>query len=522
MAARSNLVNLDAMIEREDFAAAGADTSDVGSIGTISVRDFTVGGLIGPALRKPDFQRETNHWAPDQVVSLLECFVNNDLIPSVILWKSSSYLFVIDGGHRLSVLRAWVQDDYGDGHISQKYFGYEISGEQRKTAARTRALVNQSVRPWKHYEAAIADNTIDIVERTKVTSVVSRALPIQWVHGNADKAESSFFMINTKGTPLDDLEESLLKSRRKAPSIAARAIIRAGKGHRYWSRFQPVVAAEIEQLAQRLHSVLFDPELKRPVKTLDLPLGGPKGVRTALANLIDLLMYVERGQAGAVPKLEDGTDDGDGAATVDLLRRTVRLANRISGDDKGSLGLHPAVYFYGPTGRHSGPMFMGTVSLFAKKLANNDDTFFKKFSKVRRQLEQLLVENKDLIATLLQKNISPRRVSTYADLLDHLVQDLCESKKIDEADLVRICGLEGKILVGTITKTSKDFSDDTKSEAFISTALKSALRCSICDGYLDPEKSISYDHVTRKQDGGLGVAENCGLSHPYCNQSVKN
>lgn len=522
MASRTNLVNLDAMIAREDFAASGAETSDVGSVSSISVRDFTMGGLIGPALRKPDFQRETNHWSPEQIVSLLECFVNNDLIPSVILWKSSSYLFVIDGGHRLSVLRAWVQDDYGDGHISQKYFGYEISGAQKKAALKTRELVNQAVGPWKHFETAISDASIDGPERTKVTSVVSRALPIQWVHGNADKAESSFFMINTKGTPLDELEESLLKSRRKAASIAARAIIRAGKGHRYWSQFAPPVADEIEKLAQRLHTVLFDPEIKRPVKTLDLPLGGPKGVRTALSILIDLLMYVERGQANVTPDLDAAKDDADGTATVSLLQRTVRLANRISGDDKGSLGLHPAVYFYGPTGRHSSPMFMGTVSLFAKKLANNDDGFFKKFSKVRHQIEGLLVEHKDLIATLLQKNISTRRIAAYAELLDQLVTDLTVGKVLGDDDLVRIFHLEGKILVGKMANSSKEFSDETKSEVFISTALKTALKCSICQGYLDPEKSISYDHIKRKQDGGLGDIENCALSHPYCNQSIKN
>jgi hypothetical protein len=28
------------------------------------------------------------------------------------------YIFVIDGGHRLSALRAWMEDDYGDGTIS--------------------------------------------------------------------------------------------------------------------------------------------------------------------------------------------------------------------------------------------------------------------------------------------------------------------------------------------------------------------------------------------------------------------
>ena len=127
MALRTNLVNLDAMIAREDFATAEGDASSFENVSTISIREFTKGGLIGPSLRKPDFQRETNHWSPEQVVSLLDCFVNGDLIPSVILWQSPTHLFVIDGGHRLSVLRAWIEDDYGDGHISQPYFGYSIS-----------------------------------------------------------------------------------------------------------------------------------------------------------------------------------------------------------------------------------------------------------------------------------------------------------------------------------------------------------------------------------------------------------
>lgn len=86
MALKSDLVNLDAMIKREDFASTNAgETMDFDAVNTISVRDFTAGGLMGPSLRKPDFQRETNHWTPTQVVALLRCFVNGDLIPSVIL-----------------------------------------------------------------------------------------------------------------------------------------------------------------------------------------------------------------------------------------------------------------------------------------------------------------------------------------------------------------------------------------------------------------------------------------------------
>jgi hypothetical protein len=136
MVGKSNLVNLDAMIKREDFASDEGDNSTYETINNISVRDLIAGGFTVPILRKPDFQRETNHWTPDQVVSLLECYVHGDLIPSVILWRSPSYLFVIDGGHRLSALKAWVEDDYGDGALSHKMFGHEISSEQKNLLRR--------------------------------------------------------------------------------------------------------------------------------------------------------------------------------------------------------------------------------------------------------------------------------------------------------------------------------------------------------------------------------------------------
>jgi hypothetical protein len=522
MAKATSLVNLDAMISREDFAASSDDSSSsYENVQTLSLREFTEGGLIGPNLRKPDFQRETNHWRPEQVCSLLECFVNGDLIPSVILWQSPTCLFVIDGGHRLSVLRAWIEDDYGDGPISQPFFGYQISDEQRRNAEKTRELVKARVGTWQHLQAKQKSGTATAEEKKKLTVIASRGIPIQWVKGDADKAENSFFKINTKGTPLDSVEELLLKNRKKPISIASRAIIRAGKGHKYWSSFPAENVSRIEDLSKKIHAAFFDPELKRPIKTLDLPLGGPKGVRLALETLIELNLISNRDQLNRPAKLNDTEDDENGSLTIDALRKTDRLAGRITGNDDGSLGLHPAVYFYGPTGRHSGPMFMGTVTVVARKLVNNDKSFFKKFSSVRASLEELLIENKELIATILQKHVSPRRTSSYASLLEQLVSKLSDGVVVDQAELVRMAGLEGKIIVGTEEVTGKKFSDDAKSATFIRVALASAVKCQICSGYIDAEKSISYDHVRRLEDGGSGSAQNCGLTHPYCNQAVK-
>lgn len=162
-----------------------------------------------------------------------------------------------------------------------------------------------------------------------------------------------------------------------------------------------------------------------------------------------------------------------------------------------------------------------TVTLIGRKIANNDVNFFRKFTDIRPKLEAVLIENKDLIATILQKHLSPKRVNAYCDLLDGILEQLHMGVKIDEEFLIQHSGLQGKLVVGSPEYSHKSFSDDSKSKAFINVALSSALKCAICQGYLDPEKSVSYDHIVRARENGVGTSENCSLTHPYCNQSIK-
>lgn len=105
-------VNIDALIPREDFETTGVNNS--GNLKhSLSVSAFT-GGFFYPFIRKPDFQRETSEWDAKKICEFLESYINGDLIPSIILWRSSSGLFfVIDGAHRLSALTSWIYDDLG-------------------------------------------------------------------------------------------------------------------------------------------------------------------------------------------------------------------------------------------------------------------------------------------------------------------------------------------------------------------------------------------------------------------------
>ena len=132
-------VYFDAMIPREDFAIA-QETYVLDLIKDFPITHLANESPVLKLLRKPDFQRETNHWNPDQVVSLLASFLDGEVIPSLILWKAPRYIFVIDGGHRLSALRAWMLDDYGDGAISLSFYKGETSTRQKEIAKHTRKM----------------------------------------------------------------------------------------------------------------------------------------------------------------------------------------------------------------------------------------------------------------------------------------------------------------------------------------------------------------------------------------------
>jgi hypothetical protein len=167
-------------------------------------------------------------------------------------------------------------------------------------------------------------------------------------------------------------------------------------------------------------------------------------------------------------------------------------------------------------------MFLGAISLFNEKLLNNDKEFFRKFTKVRANVEKILIDNKDLIATILQKHISRARSDVFKGLLDEIIGKFWAREVITQNDLIVFSRLEGKLITGAYQSDSSRISDDQKSKLFINVALNSAIKCPICEGYLDVDKSVSYDHIQRVRDGGAGNADNCQLTHPYCNQSVKN
>lgn len=513
-------VNLDAIIPREDFEVEENATPGKKKE-TLSIEDIKSDSFFFSNVRKPDFQRETNEWDSKKIADFIESFLDGDLIPAIILWRSTGgYLFVIDGSHRLSSLAAWINDDYGDGPISKQFYDGIIPDEQIEIAEETRRLIRKRIGSYSDFKLALTNpEKVSSEIQRKAKNLAALAIQLQWVDGGANKAENSFFKINQQAAPIDKTELVLLEARKKPNCIAARAIIRSGKGHKYWSSFSKENQITIQELAKEINSVLFAPKLETPIKTLDIPVGGKNYSAQTLPLILEFINIVNNISTDFKESL---SDDLTGEETVNLLKQTRRIAWRINSNHPSSLGLHPVVYFYSQDGRHKIASFYATLA-FVKELEEKKK--LNEFCLVRPKFENILLENDLLIQQINRKYRSA--IASFSQIKDFYftITELLQTG-VNENEVITqlIKASKYNYLTLAIEQnaiTTNKFSTERKSAVFIKEALSNAPRCKICGGYIH-RNSISIDHIDRKQDGGVGTIENGQIAHPYCNTTFKN
>lgn len=510
---------MDALIPREDFEVKG-NTDSHNLFDKLAISQLT-SPTLQPFLRKPDFQRETNEWDVTKIVSFLDSFLNGELIPSIILWRNNAgYYFVIDGAHRLSALLAWVYDDYGDGQVSSKFYQNNITDEQKELADKARKKINKEIGSYQHIIESIGGDNLGYIQKAKNLGAYS--VDVQWVSGDASKAEKSFFKINQQASKIAPTELKLLKSRKHPNCIAARAIIRGGEGHKYWSEFSAENQDTIQTLSKEINGLLFTPPYKSPVKTIDLPIAGKQLAASTLPLILEFV-----NTANKIPNdFEDtGTADKTGEVTIQYLKNVRKLVWRINSIHASSLGLHPAIYFYSNEGKHKPASFHYTVS-FIQLLLRKD--LLKLFTENRREFEQFLLKYDFVIAQIWRKyrqtsKALPHVTDFYALVLnklaesssglDNVVKDISSEKHYEYLNM--------STTAGSSDNTQSRFNSETKSAVFMREAIENCITCKICGGYIH-KHSITIDHIERKQDGGKGSVENGQIAHPYCNTTYKN
>lgn len=309
----------------------------------------------------------------------------------------------------------------------------------------------------------------------------------------------------------------LLKARKTPNGVAARAIMRSGSGHKYWSDFSQEKQDKIENLAQEIHQLVFEPKLINPIKTLDVPIVGNLSSSEKLELILEFVNIVNRIEVD-----DQLGDDSTGDTTIKLLNKCRKVAQRINSNHPSSLGLHPIVYFYTRAGKPKVGSFYGVVTWI---LHLEKSKSFSKFTETRKDFEWVIWQD-DMIPQIVRKSSAVKAREKVKDFYQQIIEKL--SQGVDKKNVIK--EIVAEKMFGSLKRTTrgntseakgKSFSRETKSAAYIRDALPGSPRCKICDGYL-PSSFNSVDHKIRKADGGLATLDNAQLTHPYCNTTFKN
>jgi hypothetical protein len=530
-------VNLEALIQREDFEIEG-DTSDTTPT-VFKAEELLKNRNYFKGLRKPDFQRETNNWSPEMILDFVKSYLDGDLIPALILWnsKKTGKVFVIDGCHRMSALIAYVNDDYGDGEMSRAFYSHSIPPQQAKLHKATHDLIDSQIGSYKRLsdvsdKPEIAKNHDELY---RARQLFKRTPVIQEIDGPAAVAERSFLKINGNPAPIDNTELDVIKARAKPNAIATRALVRAGTGYQYWGRFTR--ADDIKKLAVENYNLLFGKVLEIDQQAADIPRAGQPYSKQAFEMMLDIVNLFnnitptmwKQSERPKTPKpntpLMLADDDEHGTKTIELLEQVKRVGMLAVGgaEFSTSLGLDPAVYCYGATGKFHSGAYLACLK-FAQELKHKN--WMGEFTKVRRDFEEFIVNHKYFINQLGHgKGSRTRPLEALVSLHRTVFLTLKDGTVDDTAIVERILqqpGLE-KLKIETpkpmVTKRKK-FTKKVTQAGVVQQILETRARCTECRARLAPPFR-SKDHDNRIEDGGKGNLGNLNFTHPYCQSGPK-
>lgn len=532
-------VNLDALIMREDFESGPQ------AKGEIKEMKFTVSQLIQhgftfDALRKPTFQRETSNWNAKMIVDFVCSFLDGDLVPAIILWKSETTrrLFLIDGSHRVSALVAWVNDDYGDGAMSRAFWG-TVPAAQATLHRKTQELVQERIGTFESLRKASSSGAAisDEMQR-RIFNLNMLPLPIQSVDGVAEVAEKSFLKINANPATIDNNELAIIRARAKPNAIATRALMRAGTGYPYWGKFPN--AQQIGDLASDTYDLLFGQIVDIGTRVADVPRAGQPYSAEAFTMLLDMVnifnnvtpaMWQEPKPTSRSPKNPQPTvallpDDSDGSKTWEFIKRVQDVAKLAMGNETvdGALGLDQVVYSYGANGKFYPTAFIASLK-FANDLSKPERY---DFLKIRMMFEEFLVGHKSFIKDIgHSKGSRLKGLATFVRMYKLLFDALKQGERSDAAlTLLLLAQADLKLkepkaapLLKVNTTRRKTFSKTVQAAAAVREALDTHGRCKICGARL-PFYARSQGHIIDKAKDGKGTLSNLQYEHAYCN-SVK-
>lgn len=512
------------------------------------------------SLRKPDFQRATWAWTPEDCVSLLESIINEQVVPSIIMWSSpeNGFDYVLDGGHRISVIMAWLNDDWGDKLSTDEYIDEAQERSIKQAAKEVRNLVKVRVGSINDYKSADEEFNHAVMQdkapRLVLNSVTfGRGLFYQhllkghiyfhilWVSGNYEKAEISFLKINKSGRQLYDWETTIIENRHSSFVRLLMSISSLNSSKHYWHTKEITEAADDllpEKIANiltgvhKIHEMLFLPAYETPIKKIQQPLLVPSDIPARPYWLAELLTVIEGGK-GQKTETRKLIERDKNAPPQEIINNGLKLVgdaleglSHLIGPSPKSLALVPVLYFYTDSGRYVRSLLYGFLYWLLTGTENDILNRKRVFSIHRAAFEQILLENKeDVVTGITRKTASgPGVTSQTAQYYQGLLEILVKHKDSLQSDgFVADYAALAKRLTNRATKvrvsagTSRIFSKTQKSALVLENFFYNPNHCGICNGILDPAADLQHDHIVEYAKGGKTSRDNQRLVHPFCN-----
>ncbi len=568
MAASSQKVYLDHHIARDNLLYRRAITPEDNSSGDepyLKVEHLMTGDSSrAELLRKPDFQRATWAWTPDDCVSLLQSVLTEQVVPSVILWLNPESLwYVLDGGHRISVLLAWLRDDWGDRRPAQDYKDESLEKNSKEAGRRVRELLKKhQIGPFEEYLQAhrrykdltlhgkdvtleMSTEEITYAKLVRRWQSVNMGFPILWVKGDYEKAEESFLNINKSGRQLSPWETTLVENRRSSFARAVTSVARVSDREHCWPLHAPEVKndprarqqiEEILKTVQELHALLFTPVYQKPITEPRQPLLATPYTRPELqAAYTAELLTITEGNKGQPPEMRrllqrDAKEPVPVMITNGqrLLVHAREVIENIAGKSPRSLALVPLVYFYNTQGTFVRSLLYGMIYWLNRGTTTEVQSRKRLFTLHRGAFENVLLENKDRVIGRIGRRIGSGPEVTYPTalyfdglltlLIEHDDRITDEQFRSSHENLIETLSTDDQPLTSNgPVSTDRLFRGKARETVHVGNFVKMFQECSICGGRFYPSDSTHIDHVVQHARGGPTVPSNARETHPFCN-----
>ena len=518
-------------------------------------------------LRKPDFQRATWAWTPEDCVELLDTILQEQVVPSVVMWLSpDQYQYVLDGGHRISVLLAWIRNNWGDSIPNDEFKDDALARDSRLAAKRVRELLrSRSIGSFEDYISANArytqikdsngvpdlelDSTsLEYARLVRRWSAVEFGFPILWVKGDRQKAEESFIKINKSGRRLSDWETKLVENRSSSFARVVMSTAHVYDADHCWPINPQDISSDkpsrdkvkdILLKVQQLHDLLFTPVFESPVRDPRQPLVATPYAKPEMkpAYMAEILTITE-GKRGQKPETEKLIAK-DRVAPVPqiisngqkLVTNAIDVIGNIYGNSPRSLGLMPLVYFYSRQGVYVRSLLYGMIYWLNHGSENKEVLERKRlFCVHRRAFEEIIIRDKDIIISRIARRIGSGPEVTYptARYYDGLLRllithsDNIASIEFQEEHSLLIETLDKKQEGGAeIEVESKDriYRGQNRTAVHVKEFMDTFVICEICGGRYFPGLFTQVDHVQMHSQQGKTVLSNARNTHPFCNNN---